>query len=191
MKSIKISLFIIGLISLYLITGFFSINCLAFDHGAGGLWFGVNGQKSLFSFIPSNTSDFIYLGGYGYGVLYGRTIIGGFGFAILDISIFDSPYGIAGGFGGLITGVKIFNSHIVDIDLIIWLGLGGIGVDETEGYFSGMIEFNINMGFKLTRWMELVLFGGYQIIGNIIPGIPFDSFYRYTLTFGIRLAFGS
>lgn len=176
--------------SFILVLFLFSINCLAFDFGAGGIWFGVNVAKSFFVFIPNNSTNFSYFGGYGYGIWL-NTIIGGFGFAIISDTIFNSLYGLAGGYGGLVTGYQIVDTYNVDVEFLLWLGLGGFSVDSFDGYFGGYLEVTLDTCIRLTIWMELVLYVGYQIIGNIIPGRPFDTYTSYTLTCGIRLSFGS
>lgn len=176
--------------SFILVLFLFSVNCLAFDKGAGGFWYGMNVAKSFFGFIPTNSTNFSYFGGYGYSVI-ANTIIGGFGFAIISNTIFYSLYGLAGGYGGLVTGYQIVDTYNVDVDFLLWLGLGGFSVDSFDGYFGGYLEVTLDTCIRLTRWMELVLYLGYQLMGNIIPGRPFDTYTSYTLTCGIRLSFGS
>lgn len=165
------------------------IQCYAFDIGAGGIFFGINDPYNLLKFLPKNTNPLNYFGGYGYGVL-GNYIIGGFGLAVLNESIYDIDDGIAGGFGGFVSGFQLINTYIVELDVIWWFGLGGIGVSESEGYFAVYNEFTIELGLRLSLFTELFFYIGYQYIGNLIPGPAFD-LSNYTVTLGMRIAFGS
>lgn len=166
-----------------------ALNCYAFDIGAGGIFFGVSKQQNLLKFLPSNSNPLNYYGGYGYGIL-GNYIIGGFGLAILNESIYTGGDGFAGGFGGFVSGFQLINTYVLEIDIIWWFGLGGIGVSETEGYFALYNEFTVELGLRLAFFAELFFYVGYQYVGNLIPGPAFD-FSNYTMTLGFRIAFGS
>lgn len=182
--------FVIFIIFFTIIISVATVECYGFDSGAGGLSYGFNSPLSFGNFIPVNSVDFSYYGGYGYAVI-GNYIIGGFGFAVLGYEIYTEGIGLAGGFGGLISGKKIFNGYLLDVDILLWLGLGGVAPDVAEGYFSFYVELTLDFSIKITYWMELAFYGGYQIMGNLIPGIPYSSFKNNTFVFGFRLAFGS
>jgi len=182
-------LFIFIFSFVFLSTNAFSINLLAFDHGCGGLFWGLN--SSFINILPNSSIDFMYFGAYGYGV-YRHSIIGGFGFAILSTepnNAFASD--LAGGFGGIVSGYNIFDNYISSLNLLFWLGLGGMGLSSLEGYFAGYFEVDIELGLKINRFTELVFYGGYQIIGSLIPGRPFYSYFHGTIVFGFRLGFGA
>jgi hypothetical protein len=163
--------------------------------GGGGMLIGY--QTSTYPFLEkypvvSNSQELIYYGGFGYGVSWDGTITGGFGYAIMDVAG-DSE--IAGGFGGFITGYR-FIDRPVTVSIISWTGLGGIstGVLPSRGYkgFFGLLqEVTIELGFPIIRWFMPTLFAGYQIAGNLIPGVPFEAFFSYSPVVGFRLQWGS
>lgn len=191
LKDIKslfcLKFFILSFLFCFILFAIFSIDVYAFDFGCGGLFFGVSSDWSFITFLHSNTQPLNYYGAYGYGVL-GRYIIGGFGLAVLNDSIYYGDGGFAGGFGGLISGVKIIRTYVFDLDLLWWLGLGGVGFYD-EGYFAFYNEFTLELGIRFTRWMELFFYVGYQFIGNLIPGPALD-FSNNTITIGTKVAFG-
>ena len=162
--------------------------------GAGGLFYGAQGTNLLFSQLPlpNISSGLSYFGLYGYGVS-NNCIIGGFGFATLSNSIWTEADGVAGGFGGLISGYKILD-RFIQINLMVWLGLGGFGIgnaEDSSGFFGYYAEVNLEIGIKLQKWMYLFFYIGYQTVGNLIPGPMYTEFHNSSPVFGARLAFGS
>jgi hypothetical protein len=136
--------------------------------------------------------NLIYYGGFGYGVSWDRTITGGFGFAIMDAA---GRSEIAGGFGGFIGGFRLLDRP-VNISIVSWTGLGGISTgilpaDGFEGFFGLLQELTLEIGIPVIRWFMPTLFAGYQIAGNLIPGVPFEAFFSYTPVIGFRLQWGS
>jgi hypothetical protein len=163
--------------------------------GGGGMNIGY--QTSSYPFlerypVTANTMELIYYGGVGYGVSWDRTITGGFGYAIMDVTG-DSE--IAGGFGGFIGGFRLLDRPI-NISILSWTGLGGISTGVLpayghEGFFGLLQEITLEMGFPVIRWFMPTLFAGYQVAGNLIPGVPFEAFFSYTPVVGFRLHWGS
>lgn len=163
----------------------------------GGIYYGIQTTSSLISKInlPEESNDLLYFGGYGY-VSFNDYIFGGFGFALLNNSLSISYNDIGGGFGGIISGMRVIDS-VLQLNLLLWLGLGGIGIlntsnfiDIKETYFAAYAELTLEAGIKLSPWMGLFVYGGYQIIGNLIPGVAFQEFRNLTPVLGVRLCWG-
>ena len=140
--------------------------------GGGGVFFGY--QTFIYPFLSdyysfaSNSLGLGYFGGFGYGIVGTRTITGGFGMVILDTK---ASSGIAGGFGGLATGSY---------------RPGG-----ARGFFTISEELTLDIGIPLTPWFMPTVFAEYQIMGNLIPGRLFNSFFSCTPALGLRVMFGS
>ena len=167
----------------------------AFADGGGGMYFGY--QTSAYPFLSDNYSfennslGLAYYGGFGYGVTSNRTIVGGFGMAIMDI---DNDSGIAGGFGGVISGFRLLKEPI-SLSLMSMTGFGGIytgdyATDSGDGFFALSEELTLELGIPIISWFMPTVYAGYQIIANVIPGRMFQTFLSYTPVFGIRLQWG-
>lgn len=167
---------------------------IAESGGGGGMLFGY--QISRYPFLESydvanNTMGLAYYGGFGYGVTERRGIVGGFGVAIMDIA---GTSRIAGGFGGIISGFRIFHRPI-NLSIVSWTGFGGIStgvysVNGSRGFFALLEEIVVEVGIPILQWFMPTVFIGYQIAGNLIPGIPFNSFLSYTPVLGLRIQWG-
>ena len=164
--------------------------------GAGGTFFGY--QMSSYPFLEesvvilNNSFGLTYYGGYGYGVRSDGAISGGFGMAIMD-PVNES--GITGGFGGVINGVQLITMP-VHLNLMSYTGFGGIytgnnSVNRDTCFFVILEEIDLELGVPLFRWFMPVVYIGYQVAGNILPGDLFSSFLSYTPVMGVRLAWGS
>jgi len=142
--------------------------------------------------VAANTMELIYYGGFGYGVSWDRKIVGGFGYAIMDVA---GESKIAGGFAGFIGGFRLLDRP-VNISIVSWTGLGGLSTgilpaDGIRGFFGVLQEVTVELGFPVISWFMPTLFAGYQIAGNLIPGVPFDDFFSYTPVIGFRFQWGS
>ena len=163
--------------------------------GGGGMLVGyqTSGYPFLEAYPVSNNSlDLIYYGGFGYGVSRDGAIAGGFGFAIMDVS---GQSEIAGGFGGFISGIRLIQRPI-NLSVVSWTGLGGIstGIYPAAGYqgfFAILQEVTLEIGFPVLRWFMPTIYAGYQVAGNLIPGVPFSTFFSYTPVVGLRIQWGS
>lgn len=163
--------------------------------GGGGMLIGY--QTSTYPFLEryplaGNNMELIYYGGFGYGVSWDRSIAGGFGYAITDVA---GGSRIAGGFGGFLGGFRLLDRP-VNISIVSWTGLGGLytGIRSASGYqgFFGLLqEVTLELGIPIIRWFMPTLFAGYQVAGNLIPGVPFEAFFSYTPVIGLRLQWGS
>jgi len=161
--------------------------------GAGGVTCGF--QTASYPFLESvrvvnNNYGLAYYGGYGYGVR-DHMISGGFGYVIADPT---GESGAVGGFGGVISGVRILRLPI-QISIVSWTGFGGIytGVDQYDrgrGFFCASEELSLEVGLPITRWLMPVVYAGYQVAGNLVPGPAFQAFFSYTPVVGVRLAWG-
>ncbi len=157
-----------------------------FALGGGGMTYGMH------AFIPpySNLNlQAAYFGGFGYGVTASGLRIGGFGCAVLD----TSPYlTYAGGFGGILTGRQL-TSGPLSLALNLWTGLGGVGTSfaSPRGFFGLLAEADVELGVAIVPWMQWVVYGGYQAVANLIPGLPIVDALSYTPVAGIRLVWGS
>jgi len=179
---------------------FLLLVCIAaslFARSGGGGGMSIGYQTSTYPFldrypVTANTKELIYYGGFGYGVSWDRSITGGFGYAIMDVA---GGSKIAGGFGGVIAGFRLLDRP-VNISIVSWTGLGGLstGILPTGGYkgfFALFEEVTVELGIPIIRWFMPTLFAGYQIAGNMIPGVPFRSFFSYTPVVGFRFQWGS
>ena len=155
--------------------------------GAGGMFYGFQYYSENWS---SHELGVKYIGGYGYGAGYRGSRVGGFGFAMIG----DDEL-LTGGFGGTITGQEIGIGPMTAA-VNIWLGMGGVRSklienEDPRGYFALFGEINMEIGFALTPWFQVGVYGGLQGIGNVLPGEPFTDVAYYTPVIGCRLVWGS
>lgn len=171
-------------------------NVWARGGGAGGTFFGY--QISTYPFlensvqIPNNSLGLAYFGGFGWGADRNGIINGGFGMAVLDPS---NESGIAGGFGGAVNGFQIL-TWPVHLNLMSYTGFGGIYSGNNaqypdSGFFAISEEIDIELGVPVFNWFMPIVYVGYQVAGNVIPGKMLSAFFSYTPVMGIRLAWGS
>jgi len=169
------------------------IAAAGFADGGGGFFHGL--QTTEYPFlkgypIRSSSPGLMYTGGYGYGVS-GHEITGGFGVGLKDC---ESATGIAGGYGGVIYGMRGLLGP-VNVMVVSWTGIGGIKFTDpagggTAGYVIGTEEVDLEIGVPVLPWFMPVFYAGYQVMGNLGPGRPFEDFLSYTPVIGIRFAFG-
>ena len=164
-----------------------------FADGGGGMFFGVQTTQYPFLkdyYIRNNSLGLSYYGGFGYGI-HRHTITGGFGYAIMDTS---DDTGLSGGFGGVIRGFRILKWP-VNLSLISWTGFGGVytGTYETQegkGFFCVSEELDLELGIPLFSWFMPIVYAGYQVSANIVPGKIFKTFISYSPVIGFRVAWG-
>jgi hypothetical protein len=148
--------------------------------GAGGVGFGAQ------YYHPSLSSDNLgmaYITGYGYGVDWDGNRIGGFGMALL------SGLGVTeGGVGGLVIGHEWTIGPLI-AGVSLWGGVGGAAA-RGGGYMLLFGEAELEIGFRVLPWMQIVGYAGYQAWGNLIPGVPFDAARLSTPVYGVRVGFG-
>ena len=165
--------------------------------GGGGGGMSIGYQTSTYPFlerypVTGNNMGLVYYGGFGYGVSWNRNIVGGFGYAIMDVAG-DSE--IAGGFGGFIGGFRLLDRPI-NISIISWTGFGGMSTGFMlaagyKGFFGIFEEVTLEIGIPIIRWFMPTIYAGYQVAGNLIPGAPFEVFFSYTPVIGFRFQWGS
>jgi len=191
----------------------------ALTEGFGGLLFGLSQPSWNPDFlppVPSSMPEFEYMGGYGGRSTFDGMIIGGFGLAILDYSIYDKanwgssspvPRHMGGGVGGLLLGSRIIASRHAHLDLAARLGLGGMAVSDRQvsgtangvdsyGYVSrgwalAYAEPYLELGLGPQPWIRVNAELSYPIFGNLIPGRPFGELLHYSPVLAIGLTFGS
>ena len=166
----------------------------AFADGGGGFFYGL--QTNEYPFlrdypIRNNSLGLMYTGGYGFGIS-GHEINGGFGVGLSD---FEGDTGIAGGYGGVIHGLR-GKLGPVNIMFTSWTGIGGLkftsaASGETEGYVIVTEELDLEVGLAVLPWLMPIVYAGYQVMGNVGPGKPFQDFFSYAPVIGIRFVFGS
>ena len=172
---------------------FICLSVMSFADGGGGFFFGMQAsQYPLLENYPvnNNSMGLSCFGGYGYGITR-HVIAGGFGYAFLDL---NDTSGIAGGLGGIISGARILRWPI-SLSIVSWTGVGGISTGSYEtaagsGFFCISEELTVGLGIPLLRWFMPVVYAGYQVVGNLIPGQIFQAFFSYTPVVGIRLSWG-
>ena len=149
--------------------------------GAGGV--GFSGQ--LFDPRLSNTDlGVTQIGGFGYGVGADGSRVGGFGTAFLSES-----GDMAGGLGGMVFGHEWRGGPLV-LALTLWGGLGG-GALGGGGYMLAYGAAQVELGVWVLPWMQLSAYVGYEVLGNVVPGVPFGRALLRTPMLGMRLAWGS
>lgn len=166
----------------------------AFADGGGGVFYGQ--QVTQYPFfenydITNNTMGLIYYGGFGYGIDEEEIIKGGFGMTIYDPTW---QSGIVGGFGGVIAGLRILKLPI-NISVISYTGFGGLYSGKhketpNSGFFAISEEINLEIGVPIFKWFMPVIYAGYQIQGNVLPGRLFESFLSYTPVLGVKMTWG-
>ncbi len=167
---------------------------LMFADGAGGFYSGY--QVSSFPFMDgdsfgNNNMGLYYSGGFGYGVSWNNVITGGFGYAIYASEDENTPIG---GFGGVINGIRLLR-YPINISLMSWTGFGGISTSSSDGGGNGKSfaiseELTLEVGFPLFRWFSPTIYAGYQVIGSLGSGEPFEEFLSYTSVVGFRFQWG-
>ncbi len=149
--------------------------------GAGGV--GFSGQ--LYDTRLSNTDlGVTQIGGFGYGVSEDGNRIGGFGTSFLSES-----GDTAGGVGGMVFGHEWRGGPLV-FALTLWGGLGG-GALSGGGYMLAYGAAQAELGVWVLPWMQLTAYVGYEVLGNVVPGVPFGRALLRTPVLGMRLAWGS
>jgi len=154
---------------------------LAFAGGAGGVGWGMQYYDPEYS---SADAGFTYITGYGYGTTWGGSRMGGFGMAMISIDGMG-----AGGVGGMILGHEWSGGPLMAA-LTLWAGVGGGGYQK-GGYMIGFGEADFELGVRLTPWMQITAYAGYQAWGNLIPGYPFSRALLYTPVVGVRIGWGA
>ncbi len=153
----------------------------AFAGGAGGV--GFAGQY----YHDSLSNEDLGLNsttGFGYGSGHDGSRIGGFG------TSFSSDSGrLTGGVGGLIAGHE-WRTGPLTLALSLWGGIGGASW-ASRGYVVGYGAAQAELGVWVLPWMEIVGYVGYETLGNLSPGAPFQEAVLRTPMLGIRFAWGS
>ncbi|MCK5153737.1 MAG: hypothetical protein KAQ93_05200 [Spirochaetales bacterium] len=163
-----------------------------FADGAGGFYSGY--QVSSLPFMEENDFEtnnmgLYYSGGFGYGVSWNNVISGGFGYAIYASEDDSKPIG---GFGGVINGIRLLR-YPFNVSLMSWTGFGGITsntIDGKKSSFAISEELTVELGFPLFRWFSPTIYAGYQVIGSLGSGEPFEDFLSYTPVLGFRFQWG-
>lgn len=168
---------------------------VGFANGGGGVYYGQ--QVAQYPFfenydIDNNSLGLIYYGGFGYGIDKDDIIKGGFGMTIYDPS---GVSGIAGGFGGVIAGVRLLKLPL-NISIVSYTGFGGLytGNHKTSpgsGFFAVSGELDLEVGVPIFKWFMPVVYAGYQVQANVIPGKIFEGFLSYTPVVGVKMTWGS
>ena len=176
--------------SLFIIILLISGITFIFADGAGGFYSGY--QVSSFPFMDgdsfeNNNMGLYYSGGFGYGVSWNNVISGGFGYAVYRSEDENTPIG---GFGGVINGVRLLK-YPINISIMSWTGFGGISTNNSEGKsFAISEELTLEVGLPVFRWFSPTIYAGYQVIGSLGSGEPFEEFLSYTSVIGFRFQWG-
>jgi hypothetical protein len=144
-----------------------------------------------------------YVGGFSYEVDDEGSILGYFGMAFMDKGFFtggEEDSHMAGGAFGLVVGQRVIGTDFLHLDLASRLGLGGCYVNEwlgaasprdPTGYMILYAEPYAELGIGIFPWAHLAVTAGYQIMGNWLPGLPFQHLFTLTPTIGLSVSFGS
>jgi hypothetical protein len=173
-----------ALVALFL----FPCSSLCFAGGGGGITFGSQWFDPMYS---NNNIGISSAGGFGYGSSGGQRI-GGFGMVVYSGGPYFNATGLIGGIGGVINGWEL-RLRPFTLAMNVWTGVGGLryGFIEPTGFMVGFGELNLELGVSVTRWMQVMGFAGIQVLGNLVPGIPFSALLLYTPVVGFRIAWGA
>jgi hypothetical protein len=174
---------------------------LAQSGGAGGPSFGTTMPEWNPDFMPAAAgARLLRIGAIGYGVSADGTIIGGFGYGLIDAGLLDeSPYQrpdpssslLAGGVGGLVSGYRLGAGDFAHLDLAAKLGAGGMSSGRLRGWAVLYAEPYAELGLRFAPWMRLTASVGYMFMASMIPGTPFEDLVLRSPTLDVGLAFGS
>ena len=154
--------------------------CIATAGGAGGVGFGAQYFSPA---ISSASLGMTYIMGFGYGVDYDGSRIGGFGMALLA-----EPNRSAGGVGGMLVGHEWRAGPVVFAFNLLG-GVGGVAYGG-GGYMLLFGQADLELGAAVLPWMQVVAYAGYQAWGNLVPGVPFASAKLFTPVVGVRVSWG-
>jgi len=179
----------------------FSSIALAQSGGAGGPTIGVTMPEWNPDFMPAASgARLLRIGAVGYGVSRDGTIIGGFGYGLIDAGLFDAaahdrldPSSAlpAGGVGGLVSGYRLGSGDFAHLDLAARLGVGGMSSGRLRGWAVLYAEPYAELGLRFAPWMRLTASVGYMFLANLVPGTPFEDLLLRSPTLDFGLAFGS
>lgn len=62
---------------------------------------------------------------------------------------------------------------------------------DTSGYAMLYAEPYIELGIGLTPWMHVSVTVGYCLMGNFIPGWPFEAVFYHAPDLGLSVSFGN
>jgi hypothetical protein len=153
---------------------------IALAGGAGGVGWGAQYYDSG---LTSTDLSLTYITGYGYGVGWDGTRVGGFGMALIS-----ADGAGAGGVGGMVIGHE-WKGGPLTAALMLFGGVGGGGF-LGNGYMIGFGEGDFELGVRLVPWMQVTGYIGYQAWGNLIPGYPLIHRF-YSPVAGIRVTWGA
>lgn len=157
--------------------------------GAGGL---TNGTQylDLDRCLYSHDIEEVTVGGFGYGVDRHGERVGGFGLAFFSA---DPAIVFEGGVGGFINGQQ-FSIGPLTAAVVAWTGVGCLttnvpGIAGT--WYTLFLEADVEVGWAVTRWMQVSGYAGMQLLTNLSPEDPFQGLLFYTPVVGVRVAWGS
>ncbi len=137
--------------------------------------------------FSSHAIEAVTVSGFGYGANPAGTRIGGFGVGFIDLA---DALRLQAGFGGLLVGQE-FAAGPLSIAVSSWTGAGSFAnaaVADGDRFVALFEELTLELGFSPIPWLEIVAYGGYQLIASITPRF-FDTIV-YTPVAGVRAVFG-
>jgi len=157
--------------------------------GAGGV---TNGRQylDLDRCLSSHDIEELTVGGFGYGVDHHGQRVGGFGLAFFSA---DPMVEFEGGVGGFINGQQLSIGPLTAA-LVAWTGVGCLTTDVpgiAGSWITLFLEADVEVGWAITRWMQVTGYAGMQLLTNLSPGDPFEGLFFYTPVVGARIAWGS
>jgi len=157
--------------------------------GAGGVTNGCQ-YLDLDHCLYSHDIEQLTVGGFGYGVDRHGERIGGFGLAFFSA---DPAVEFEGGVGGVINGQQVSIGPLTAA-LVAWTGIGCLATDVpgiAGTWITLFLEADVEVGWAITRWMQVTGYAGMQLLTNLSPGDPFAGLLFYTPVVGARIAWGS
>jgi hypothetical protein len=129
-----------------------------------------------------------YTSVFGYGVTRGGQRMGGF---VLGVHSPDGGGQISGGVVGSILGQEMRDGPVM-LAASLWTGIGSVRTAalSEQGDISLFGELSLEAGFTVPRWMQIVAYGGMQVVANVGNGAPFDEVPFFTPVLGLRLVWG-
>jgi hypothetical protein len=146
------------------------------------------GEQYFLPELASYDLDSQYTSVFGYGVTRGGQRMGGF---VLGVHSPSDSGQISGGIVGPILGQEMRDGPVM-LAVSLWTGIGSVRTPalSEQGDLSLFGEATLEAGFTVPHWMQIVAYGGMQVVANVGKGAPFDETPFFTPVLGLRLVWG-
>ncbi len=146
------------------------------------------GEQYFVPELASYNLNSQYTSVFGYGLTRGGQRLGGF---VLGVHSPDDSGQISGGVVGSIVGQEMRDGPVM-LAASLWAGIGSVrtlALSE-QGDLSLFGEATLEAGITVPHWVQIVAYGGMQVVANVGNGAPFDEVPFFTPVLGLRLVWG-